>query len=591
LGIATVLVLYLLSRQLFTRRVALLAAAFQAVSFWPLVETRMALETSLLPALAVLALLFLAQGLREPSRSDAPTAPAGTRRRRPWLPALAFLLSGLFTGGQVYAYTPGRVMVLLPPLLLLYLLLLDRCTLRRRWCGLLWFCLVTALTVAPLVIFLRAHPGAEQRLEQLAGPLEQLRQGEPGEVLRLVAGTASMFTLRGEPQWLYNVARRPVFDALTSLFFYVGLAICLARLRDWRHGLLLLWLLVGLAPALISPPAASFTHTLIAQPAVYLILGLGVAAAGEWVGRWRIAAGRALPALLLTINAFLAWQAYFLHWADAPEVRELYQGGITAVAHDLDTGDPPGSVAVGAPYVSYWHPWNAVGFDLVLRRADLSVRWFNPAGAWIWPAGPGPSAFYFPVAPLAPQSFDAELQGLFAADAVQPVHAIGYAVYHVSQPLALERRLESLLHTRLAWPPELSRLPPPRLPLPFGDRFALLGAELQEARTSPGQTLRLLTYWEVLRADPAPVVAFVHLTSDGRDIWGQYDGLDVRPVGLLPGDRFVQVHLVPVKPETPPGAYSLQVGLYGPDTLIRLPITVMSGSAADRVWVAEVEVR
>jgi len=580
-GALSVLALYLAGRRLADRRVALLAAAFQAVSFWPLIETRVALEMSLLPPLAGLAMLFLARGL------DGQAKPR-------WRALLDFALTGLFLGGHAYAYTAGRVMPLLLPALLIYLLLLDclDCRiLRRHWPGLLLLCLVTLLVVAPLALFLRAHPEAEQRLDQLSGPLTALRQGDFRPVLEITVGTLGMFTLRGEPQWLYNIAGRPVFDPITSVFFYAGLVFCIARLRDWRCGVTLLWLLVGLGPAMVSLPPGSFNHSLAAQPVVYLVLALGVDAAWKWLARRRAWAGPLMIALLLAFNGVLSCQAYFVAWANAPEVRELYQGGITAVAHELDAHDPPGPVAVGAPYVNYWHPWNTVGFDLALRREDLVVRWFNPAGGWVWPVDAGPATYYFPTDPLGAQTFDPALKALFTADAtLLPTTSDDFTAFRVAYPAALEQRLDALADTPLAWPPELVHLPPPTLPLVFGDRFALLGAELQEDSVPPGGELRLVTYWEVLIADPTPVVVFVHLTSDGQDIWGQRDWLDVRPVGLRPGDRFAQVHLVPVKPEALPGLYHVQLGFYGPDTLLRLPIAAGAEGTADRVWVGEVVV-
>ena len=577
-GLLSVLALYLAGRRLAGRRAALLAAAFYAVSFWPLIETRMALEMTLLPPLAGLAVLFLARGLDGQSG-------------RHWHPLLDFALTGLLLGGSVYVYTAGRVMPLLPFVLLVYLVLLDRRTLRRRWAGLLLLCLVTVLVAAPLVLFLRAHPEAEQRLDQLSGPLTALRQGDFDPVMSITAGTFGMFTLRGEPQWLYNIPYRPVFDPITSVLFYVGLALCIARLRDWPRGVALLWLLIGLGPAMVSLPPGSFNHSLAAQPVVYLMLGMGVDAAWRWLAQRRAWAGSLMAALLLTLNVVLGCRAYFVTWAGAPAVRELYQGGITAVAHELDAHDPPGPAAVGAPYVNYWHPWNAVGFNLALRREDLSVRWFNPAGGWVWPAGAGPTTYYFPVDPLAPQTWDPSLERLFVTDAtLLPVAGDDFAAFRVASSAALEERLEALDDTPLAWPPELAHLLPPALPLVFGGRFALLGIDLREGTVPPGGELRLTTYWEVVDADPAPVVAFVHLTTDGHDIWGQYDWLDVRAEGLQPGDRFAQVHSVPVKPEAPPGLYHVQLGLYGPDTLVQTPIAADAGGVADRVWVGEVRV-
>jgi len=478
-GVLTVLVIYLAGRRLANRRAALLAAAFQAISFWPLIETRMALETSLLPPLAGLAMLFLARGLEE-------------RPRPRWQPLLDCALAGLFLGSHVYAYTPGRVMPLLALALPAYLLLLDRLTLRRRWPELLLLCLVTLLAVAPLTIFLLAHPEAEQRIGQLSGPLIALRQRDLRPVLDIAGGTLGMFTWRGDPQWLYNISDRPVFDPLTSFFFYVGLALCVARLRRWRCGVMLLWLLAGLGPALVSPPPGSFTHTLAAQPAIYLLLAAGVDAACKWLARWRAWAGPLLVALLLALNGTLSCHAYFVTWTNAPEVRELYQGGITAIARELDAPGrplphPPGPVAIGAPYVNYWHPWNVVGFDLALRREDLDVRWFNPAGGWVWPAGAGPITYYFPTDPLGPQTFDPVLESLFAADATPlPADGDDFTSFRVASPAALEERLDGLAEPSLAWPPELAHLPTPRLPLTFGNRFALLGVELQESVISSG---------------------------------------------------------------------------------------------------------
>ncbi len=590
LGVLSVLALYLVGRKLAGPRVALLAAAFYAVSFWPLVETRMALETSLLPLLAGLAMLFLARGFSpHPLPLSLKGRGAGGEGRR----LLDFVLAGVFLGGHVYAYTPGRVMLLLPLGLLAYLLVFDRAILRRHWPGLLAFCLVMTLVALPLALFLRAHPEAEERLDQLGDPLAALGQGDLRPVLGITVNTLGMFTLRGDPQWLYNVAGRPVFDPLTSLFFYGGLVLCAVRLRRWRSGIALLWLVVGLGPACVSPPSGSFTHTLSAQPAVYLMLALGVDAAWAWLAPRRAWIGPLAAGLLLALNGALSCYAYSVVWGDAAEVRQLYQGGVTAVARELDARDPTGPVAVGAPYVDYWQPWNAVGFDLALRRDDLSVRWFDPAGGWVWPAGEGPVTTYFPIDPLGPQAFDSELQALFFADAtLLPIDHDDFAAFRVDSPAAFEARLDALEPLPLAWPAEQAHLPPPTLPLVFGDRFALLGAELQTDTVQPGDQLRLLTYWEVLAADPTPVVAFVHVTSDGTDIWGQVDWLSVRTKGLRPGDRFVQVHLVPVVPETPPGAYRAMLGLYPPPNWQqRLPIATGTDDIADRVLVGEIVVK
>jgi len=582
-GLLGVLATWLVARRLFGSRVAMLTAAALAVSFWSIFFSRQGLRVIGITPLSCLMVYFLWRGLERPAEQR-------------WRATADFALAGICFGGMFYIYVAARVFPLLPVALALYLALFHRSLFKRVWFGLLLATIVAGLLAAPLLNLVYGGSGTEQRIEQLTGAWTALREGDPRPVFKLAVQAVGMFVWQGERDWLYNVSGRPIFDPLTAICFAVGIMLCIWRWRQPRFALLLLWLGVGIGPAVVVPPPASLSHTIAAQPPAYILMAVGLEALCSMLQKRREWAGPLLAAGIVAFHGSLSYHDYFVTWAGAPEVRELHQGGITAVAHELDARGrplphPPGPVAVGAPYVSYWHPWNSVAFDLALRREDLSVRWFNPAEGWVWPAGAGPVTFYFPTDPLGPQTFDPALKDLFATDAILlPTAGDDFAAFRVAHPAALEERLDGLGDTPVIWPPDLAHLPPPELPLDFGDRFALLAAELREATVPPGGELQLVTYWEVMTANPAPVVAFVHLTCDGRAIWGQQDGLDVRPVGLQPGDRFAQVHLLPVKPETPPGLYHVQLGLYGPDTLLRLPIVTGAQGTADRVWVGEAQV-
>jgi hypothetical protein len=65
---------------------------------------------------------------------------------------------------------------------------------------------------------------------------------------------------------------------------------------------------------------------------------------------------------------------------------------------------------------------------------------------------------------------------------------------------------------------------------------------------------------------------FVHLLDDHSRIWGQHDGLDVPVEGWVPDDVIVQLHTFNVAADAPPGRYWVEVGLYEPQTLDRLPV-------------------
>jgi len=580
-GLMGVLAAWLAARRLFGARVAILAAAALAVSFWSIFYSREGLRVLAVTPLHGLMIYFVWRGLKRPPEQR-------------WWATLDFVLGGICLGIPFYIYPAARLAPLLLVALIPYLLLFHRPLFKRVWFGLLLVGIVAAVLTVPVLTVIYGSPGTEQRIDHLTGAWTALEEGDPKPMFYLTVQALGMFIWQGERDWLYNVYGRPIFDPLTSVCFILGVALCAWRWRRAHYALLLLWLGVGIGPAMVVPPPASTSHSIAAQLPAYILMAVGLEALWSTLQKRREWAGPLLAAGIVAFHGALSCHDYFVTWASAPEVRELYQGSITAVARELDARDrplphPPGPVAVGAPYVNYWHPWNAVAFDLALRREDLDVRWFNPGGAWVWPAGADPVTFYFPTDPLGPQAFDPALEHLFAADAtLLPTTGDGFTAFHVAHPATLEERLDALANTPVAWPPELAHLIPPTLPLVFGDRFALLGAELEEDTVLPGGELRLITYWEVLAADPAPVVAFVHLTSDGQDIWGQYDGLDVRPAGLQPGDRFAQVHSVLVKPETPPGLYHVQLGLYGPDTLLRLPVVTGADSTADRVWVGEV---
>jgi len=350
---------------------------------------------------------------------------------------------------------------------------------------------------------------------------------------------------------------------------------------------------MGTAPAMLAPPEASVTHTIAAQPVAYILLALGVGLAWQWLDRRSPILGLALAVTLIGFFAINSAYAYFVTWANADEVHELYQGGITAVADAVMEEPSPGAVIIGAPYVNYWHPWNTVGFDLAMADDVSQVRWFNPAGAWIWLPEETETTYYFPKAPLGAQHVESVLQEMFLADAESvPVEGDDFQAYRVTNPSVFEGKFEQAgVETSVSWPIELAYLGETAVPVNFDDRLTLHGVEILNSSVKAGESLRFITYWQVLKHEPSPLVAFAHLTDDGANIWAQQDWLDVRAESLQPGDRFVQLHQLQLNPDTPSGEYYVQLGLYSPDSLVRLPIQLDdSPDSPDRILIGEVEV-
>ncbi|MBK8899867.1 MAG: glycosyltransferase family 39 protein [Anaerolineaceae bacterium] len=576
LGMIELAATWLVAQKLLGRRVGLLTTAFLAVSFWALLYSRVGLRVGGVTAFATLMVYFLWRSWERMSTQS-------------WRGLADGALAGLFLAAGVYTYLAGRVLPAIVVGFVLFTAVFHWQQFKTRWPRFVLLAVVATLLIWPLWQAIAAVPVGEQRLELLNQAVVALRQGNSLPVLDLTVRALGMYVIQGEQDWLYNEYGRPIFDVLTVFFFLGGLIWVVWRWRQPQFALLLLWFLGGTGPSMIAPPAASVTHSIVAQPAAYIFLGVGVAKTWQWLRQRQPITATALVALLFIVPGVEAGLAFFQTWNRQPEVAELYQAGITAVANAVQTDAPDGAVLVGGPYVNYWHPWNAVAFDLATPGEGTAERWFNPAGAWVWPADSFPATYYFPEAPLAPQQFDVELQNLFVADAGSSEEVFeDFRRFVLPDAAQFEARLAEVAgETAVSWPPDFAQLPAPQLPVKFDNRLHLLAVSQPEVGPD---VVRFVTYWRVETADPTPLVAFVHLTSDGVDIWGQQDWLDVRMAGLQPGDRFAQVHTVPLDPNAPSGMYYVQLGLYRPDTGQRLSIVTDGAGTADRVWVGQITV-
>ena len=571
LGLLALAATWLVAKKLLGRRVALLAVTFLTFSFWAIFYGRVGLRVGGVTLFAALMIYFLWRSWERPTTEL-------------WQGLMDGVLAGLFLAGGVYTYLAGRVLPAIFVGFVLFTAVFHWQKFKTGWLRFAVLAVVAALLCWPLWQAIAANTTGEQRLALLNEAVVALRQGDPLPVLSLTVRALGMYVVLGEQDWLYNEYGRPIFGILTALFFLGGLVWAGWRWRQPRYALLLLWFLGGTGPSMIAPPAASVTHSIVAQPVAYIFLGIGVVGAWSWLMKRQKIAAAALIALLVIVPGVEASRAYFVTWNSQPEVAELYQGGITAVADAVQADQHKGPVLVGGPFVNYWQPWNAVNYELATPGDVSQVRWFNPAEAWVWPNAAADAAYYFPDAPLAPQQYEPMLLELFQADAISLSSSRGgYVKYILQEAPNFEAALNQLAEeTAVAWHPDFDHLPLLDLPINFNNRLSLLAVSQPEQTAD--NSVRFVTFWQVEVADPTPLIAFVHLTSDGANIWGQQDWLDVRMAGLQSGDRFAQVHIVPINEAAPPGSYYLLLGLYQPDTLARLPIVAADGQQGDRIY-------
>lgn len=131
--------------------------------------------------------------------------------------------------------------------------------------------------------------------------------------------------------------------------------------------------------------------------------------------------------------------------------------------------------------------------------------------------------------------------------------------------------------------PPQQALPATATPLdrPFQQGIRLLGYELDRPAARPGETLTLALYWQAEQPVQQPFTVFTHLL-DANDV--VVVGQDNPPCrGACPTTTWQPGEVIRDEytwrlPETmPAGQYRIQVGMYEPDTLARLPLRDLDG--------------
>ncbi len=644
---------YSWTRLAFDRHTALLTAAGLATGFWPLMSGRQALRSITLPALFVLATLFFWRALlqwqtrqnmlgggRSPSvKPDARTRglarfgnlgyiTAGSARwlgretghsnkksasnlqslisnlqspiSNPQSPLSTLLPAALFLGLTFYTYIPSRILWLVFPALVVYLWLARR---EAPWRGTALMLLLAGLVGLPLFAYLLNNPQAEVRIGQLAGPLRTALEGDFAPLLGNAVNGLGIFTVQGDSQWRYNITGKPLLGPVMGLLFYAGVGIalfksvaCLLRRaeRQCRHApahfFAFVWLLLGISPVLVTGAELSSTQAIGLQPVLYLFPALALAAAGQAVSqRWR-PAGKVFPALALLLFALLFAQTtgdYFGRWANAPEVAAQYEAGLVELVRSLnDSGG--GAVAISTDAPNRFHdPATAA---MYLENEAVTLHWFDGRHSLLLPEGESVRLYFTPEAPLhsALQPYFQALSTTLLSTGNSTGNSPGTGVtgYRLSHNLST---FESLYPQFFPENGDLSTKLSTNIA--FGHTVRLVGYHLTEQPWAPGDTVQVITAWQVRQQSPEELVLFTHLLgADGAPV-AQVDRLDVPSLSWKQGDIFVQLHEMILPSDLTPGTYPLTTGFYhAADWQQRLPLTVDGASQGDALRLATVTV-
>ena len=562
-SVATIGITFLWVRHRFDVATALITAVLLSISFWPLASAREALRAGMLPFFMGTAVwvfwLLLEQA--ELSKSSAAS-------RNRWGLAAAF---GICVALTLHIYLAARVAWLIFPLFLLYLAWRQRDTFRRSWFPVLVGLLLAGVLVTPMFVYLAQNPYALTRLGMLDGPLQDLRSGNFGPIWQNGSSALLAFVWPGYgDQFLaYNIPGRPVFGALSALFFVLGVLVCLWRWQRPSYAFVLLWFGVGILPSLITGPTANTTRNLAALVPVFILPAIGFSTAVHWLKSRNQQLAAWLPAAVAAVwLIFAGWIAardYFIIWAQSPEVRGAYQQNLIETLAYLEEVNLDEPVVLSTIYPG---PAHDPSINLVLTGDETRKRWVDARLALVAPAGQSSQVMIPASTPPHP---------LFAPW-LQPRQTITTRSNDLD-PTFTDYWLDA---TQLQTWAEQTAV------ANFNNALTLHHAEWLETAVAPGETAELLLIWRVNNPErvgpivpPAfttDVVIFTQLLNEAGLPFAQRDSLEAPSWDWQVGDLVAQIHPIPIPTETASGNYQAIVGIYDRLSGNRLSVLAADGA-------------
>jgi 4-amino-4-deoxy-L-arabinose transferase-like glycosyltransferase len=596
-GVLTVALTYAVARRVFSRQEALFAAAFLALSLWHLIASRNGYRAVIQPLVQLPVLLLFFRGWQS-ERGH------GLRH---------FALGGIWLGLTQYTYTAARFF----PLFVVGLVVLAAVFITERarahWRGIILAALLSAVVFLPLGIHFLQNPldfyGRAAQISifspEWSGGNSWLRLWQSAKE------TARMFTVWGDINYRFNIAGRPVFGTIAGALFYLGLALSLWRtvvrrgFERFVYAACLLWLVIMLAPMILSAESLPYYQRAIGVlPVVYFFPAIGLAFLVHSVRhvassrtRSQTSDNRFAALLLLPILGFFIWSgaqvytAYFDEWHGSTQNDDDRRVAMVYVADYLnELGQTPQNLYVSTQYVQ--HP------TLALLSPQLydSVSWFDATQSL--PLAPADEeATYIFLLENAPQP--QLLQKAPNLNRLQRVEdRFGRPVFEVyERPAAPWPEPEVVDTAAWSWATTFEESNSAmrnviELPAPFGDVLALEGHNRYSTAATPGATLELVTYWNLLRRPGRQYTFFAHLLNASGEVVAGYDA-NFYPTTFWPedgGEMLLSYFPLVVPQDAAPGEYQLEIGVYHQPSGERLPVIGQGEAVADRLLLAPVQV-
>jgi hypothetical protein len=556
LNVGAVLGCYLLAREYFGEKVALMATLLFAVSPWAVFYSRKIWAQDLLPPFVA---LFFAAVF------------STIVKRKPKQLILVFLWLACLIQLHLSA------LAFIPLVVLLLLVFKARISLVPLMVGLLVFVLI----FAPYIYYDATHDWINLGtfVEASRGPSTfDLKSAQ--YAVQIIAGQG-YHALAGASfeRFLAEIIGFTWLNAVETWLFLGGTAYLTWQvLRGWYRGrkkgvsdevvrftILLSWLLLPVLFYVRHATPVYPHYFILLYPVQFIIIGVFVARALDWVVSLanrlqtqqlvRFLVGRILPVSIvasilgLALSQVHLTQAFY-NFVDRNNTTgghglpvKYYLQAAETLRRLLSTSGDQQVLILSEGDVPAWHETPAI-FDFLLRPS-LSPRYIDYQQAIVFPQA---NALYL-LAPgdnLAVSVLDEFAQELINERISVRGGPTAFRFYRFEAG-SLASIKASLVHEDM--------------PVALDNGVEVLGYDVS-GEVNPGGALRLALYWTVQAVPDASYHFFNHLVDDEGRRWGQKDGPGYPAGQWQQGDVVVSWFDISISPDTPPGEYWVLTGMY-----------------------------
>jgi len=411
------------------------------------------------------------------------------------------------------------------------------------------------------------------------------------------------------PVWVYHVL--DIWTALAALGLLLRVGRGLSRAlharawgEEWAIGLGLLGYVTVLFVAFLH-----WTAQTLASQGRLMFPAIGPISLGLWTGwervAWAIGRSRrvgpvlqALPALFLALLALLApvlWIAPAYRPPDLPVPADIpypleanFGNEFRLLGYDLrpSTLEPGNTVDLVLYLEVLWPPtrdWSLFvhlvdDLEIILTQDDRYPRQGLVRATQLQAGERWAEVFRLrvPETAMAPARLSLKM-GFYDLRTWERMPACSQpqseAEWRAGQPQDQPECPDHISFGELALQPRPGPYPNP-VSYRFGNRIELVGYEMAPRRVRPGEAVVLTLYWRSLGPTEHDYTVFTHILEPPQTLWGQEDRPPTPPTSQWrAGEVYRETYTLRVKPETPPGFYEVEIGLYRPDTgeRLRLP--------------------